>query len=208
MSECGIVVYSGKSPTGNTPCFNLGTGSGLFVNDFRTDGSRGSWLLGAGNNSVNMTNVGIAIVGGVNDGNDYFVVAFSAATNNLVVRNSSLGGLPSSAHVHGINIGTNTMGRTIVQNSIFNYLNDSITGTTNNRVVLTGNTSFSTNRSGVSVNLTGSGKMVYGDNYCELPPSITTENFKLRLRRSTQPEVTSSRPECGPVTRNFDGAGN
>jgi len=47
MSQCDIVVYGGK-PTEATPCFNLGIGSGLFIYDFRTDGSLGTWLLGAG----------------------------------------------------------------------------------------------------------------------------------------------------------------
>lgn len=171
MSECGIAVFGGDSPTGDTPCFRLGVGSGLFIYDFRTDGSRGSWLLGAGNNTVKIDNVDIASIGGANDGRNYYVVAFSAATNSLVVRNSSLGGLPSNGHVHGINIGTNTMGSTIVQNSVFNFLNDSITGTTNNRVMLTGNTSFDTNRSGKSVDLRGTGNMVYVGNFWDVPPT-------------------------------------
>jgi hypothetical protein len=54
MSECGIAVYGGHSPTGNTPCFNLGAGSGLFIHDFRTDGSVGDWLVGAGGNNVDI----------------------------------------------------------------------------------------------------------------------------------------------------------
>jgi hypothetical protein len=44
MSECSVVVYGG-TPTEPTPCFNLGVGSGLFIYDFRTDGSLGSWAL-------------------------------------------------------------------------------------------------------------------------------------------------------------------
>lgn len=171
MSECGIAVFGGDSPTGNTPCFRLGVGSGLFIYDFRTDGSRGSWLTGAGGNSVEMNNVNIASIGGANDGRDYHIVAFSAPTNSLVVRNSSLGGLPANSHVHGINIGTNTMGSTIVQNSIFSFLNDSIMGITNNRVVVTGNTSFNTNSSGKSVDLRGAGSMVYGVNFWDVPPT-------------------------------------
>jgi hypothetical protein len=73
--------------------------------------------------------------------------------------------------VHGINIGTNTMGSTIIQNCVFNFLNDSIVGTTNNRVVVTGNTSLNTNRSGKSVDLRGSGSMVYIGNYWDVPPT-------------------------------------
>jgi len=171
MSECGIAVFGGASPTGHTPCFNLGVGSGLFIYDFRTDGSLGSWLLGAGNNTVKIDHVDIASIGGANDGRDYHVVAFSAPTNSLVVRNSSFGGLSSSSHVHGINIGTNTMGSTIVQNSVFNFLNDSIVGTTNNRVMLTGNTSFNTNSSGKSVDLRGTGQMVYVGNFWDVAPT-------------------------------------
>ena len=170
MSECSVVVYGGTS-TEPTPCFNLGVGSGLFIYDFRTDGSLGSWLLGAGGNTVEMNNVDIATIGGANDGRNYYIVHFSAPTNSLVIRNSQLRGLSSSSHVHGINIGTNTMGSTIIQNCVFNFLNDSIVGTTNNRVVVTGNTSFNTNRSGKSVDLRGSGGMVYVGNYWDVPPT-------------------------------------
>jgi hypothetical protein len=63
------------------------------------------------------------------------------------------------------------MGSTIVQNCVFNYLDDSIVGTTNNRVVVTGNTSFNTNAGGQSVNLRGTGKMVYVGNYWDVPPT-------------------------------------
>ena len=170
MSECGIVVYGGKSPSEATPCFNLGPGSGLFIYGFRTDGSRGNWLLGAGGNSIVIDNVTIASIGGVNDGRDYYVVDLAAPTNTLIVRNSELRGSPSNSHVHGINIGTNTMGSTVIQNCTFNSLNDAIVGVTNNRVVVTGNTSFNTNSSGQSVNLRGTGKMVYSGNFWDVPP--------------------------------------
>jgi hypothetical protein len=170
MSQCNIVVYGGK-PTEATPCFNLGLGSGLFIHDFRTDGSLGSWLLGAGGNTVEMNNVDIASIGGVNDGRNYYIVHFRAPTNSLVVRNSQLRGLSSNSHVHGINIGTSTMGSTIVQNCEFDFLNDSIVGTTNNRVVVTGNTSFNTNGSGKSVDLRGTGRMVYAGNFWDVPPA-------------------------------------
>jgi hypothetical protein len=170
MSECSVVVYGG-TPTQPTPCFNLGVGSGLFIYDFRTDGSLGSWLLGAGGNTVEMNNVDIASIGGANDGRNYYIVHFSAPTNSLVVRNSQLRGLASNSYVHGIHIGTNTMGSTIIQNCVFNFLNDSIVGTTNNRVVVTGNTSFNTNSSGKSVDLRGTGSMVYVGNYWDVPPT-------------------------------------
>jgi hypothetical protein len=171
MSECGIVVYGGTSPAGNTPCFNLGVNSGLFIYDFRTDGSAGNWLLGAGNNTVEMNNVDIASIGGANDAHDYYVVYFTAPTNVLTMRNCQLGGLASSSHVHGIQIGTNTMGNTIVENTVFNFMNDSITGVTNNQVMLTGDTSFNTNGAGKSVDLRGSGGMVYVGNYWDIPPT-------------------------------------
>jgi hypothetical protein len=74
-------------------------------------------------------------------------------------------------HAHGINLGTNTMGWTIVQDSVFNFLNDSITGTTNNRVVVTGNTSFDTNHPGKSVDLRGTGRMVYVGNHWDVRPT-------------------------------------
>jgi hypothetical protein len=170
MSQCGVVVYGG-TPTEPTPCFNLGVGSGLFIHDFRTDGSLGSWLLGAGGNTVEMNNVSIAGIGGANDGRNYHIVHFSAPTNSLVVRNSQLGGLPSNSHVHAINIGVNTMGSTIIQNCVFNFLNDAIVGTTNNRVIVTGNSSFNTNSSGKSVDLHGTGSMVYVGNYWDVPPT-------------------------------------
>ena len=63
------------------------------------------------------------------------------------------------------------MGSTIVQNCVFEFLNDSIVGTTNNRVVVTGNTSFDTNSSGMSVDLRGTGRMVYEGNYWDVPPT-------------------------------------
>jgi hypothetical protein len=170
MSQCNIVVYGGK-PTEATPCFNLGRGSGLFIHDFRTDGSLGSWLVGAGGNTVEMNNVDIASIGGVNDGRDYYIVEFKTPTNALIVRNSRLSGLRSNSHVHGINVGINTMGYMIVQNCLFTYLNDSITGTTNNRVVLTGNTSFNTDSLGRTVDLHGTGRMVYGENFWDVPPT-------------------------------------
>jgi hypothetical protein len=170
MSRCNVVVFGG-TPTEATPCFNLGVGSGLFIYDFRTDGSLGNWLLGAGNNTVEMNNVDIGSIGGVNDGRNFYIVRFSAPTNSLVIRNSQLRGLPSNSHIHGINIGTNTMGITIIQNCIFNFLNDSIIGITNNRVVVTGNTSFNTNSSGKSVDLRGAGSMVYVGNYWDVPPT-------------------------------------
>jgi len=171
MSECGIAVFGGDSPTGNTPCFNLGVNSGLFIYDFRTDGSIGSWLVGVGNNTVEINNVDIASIGGANDGGNYYIVHFLTPTNSLIVRNSQLGGLPNNAHVHGINIGTNTMGSTIIQNCIFSFMNDSITGVTNNRAVVSGNTSFSTNPSGRSVDLRGTGSMVYVGNFWDVPPT-------------------------------------
>jgi hypothetical protein len=172
MSRCGIVTY-GSAPAANTPttCFNLGRGSGLFIHDFRTDGSTGSWLLGAGGNTVEVDNVHVARIGAGNDQKDYFVVAFAAPTNSLVVRNSYLGGLPSNSHVHGIHLGTNTMGSTIIQNCVFNFLNDSIIGTTNNKVVLTGSTSSNTNNTGKSVDLHGTGYMVYVGNFWDIPPT-------------------------------------
>ena len=170
MSECGIVVYGGKSPSEATPCFNLGRGSGLFIYGFRTDGSKASWLLGAGGNTIMIDNVTIGSIGGVNDGQDYYIVDLAAPTNTLIVRNCEFHGLPSNSHVHGINIGTNTMGSTVIQNCIFNSLNDAIVGITNNRVVVTGNTSFNTNNSGQSVNLRGTGKMVYSGNFWDVPP--------------------------------------
>jgi hypothetical protein len=77
----------------------------------------------------------------------------------------------SNNHTHGINIGTNTMGRTIIQNCSFNSLNDAIVGVTNNRVMLTGDGSFNTIASGQSVNLRGTGKMVYGGNFWDVPPT-------------------------------------
>jgi len=170
MSQCNVVVYGGK-PTEATPCFNLGRGSGLFIYDFRTDGSLGSWLLGAGNNTVVMNNVDIASIGGIDDGREYYIVHFRSPTNALTVRNSQLRGLRSNPHVHGIRIGSNTMGYTILQNCVFDSLNDSIVGTTNNRVVVTGNTSFNTNISGESVNLHGTGSMVYQGNFWDVPPT-------------------------------------
>jgi hypothetical protein len=171
MSQCGIVVYGGKSSIGNTPCFDLGRGSGLFIYDFRTDGSRGSWILGAGDNSVVIDNVTIAEIGAADDGQDYYMVQFAAPTNTLRVRNSQFRGLLSNSHVHGIDIGTNTMGDTVIQNCIFNSLNDSIVGTTNNRVMVTGNESFNTNHSGRSVDLRGTGKIVYTGNFWDVPPT-------------------------------------
>jgi hypothetical protein len=172
MADCGIVVLGGKTPIGNTPCFNLGVGSGLFIHDFSSDGSSGSWLLGAGLNTIDINNVTVSIIGRANDGQDYYMVHFAAPTNSLVVRNSQFGaGMPSNNHVHGINLGTNTMGWTIIQNCIFRALGDYVVGTTNNRVVMTGNTSFDTNRSGKSVDLRGTGKMVYTGNYWDVPPT-------------------------------------
>jgi hypothetical protein len=131
----------------------------------------GSWLVGAGGNTVEMNNVDIASIGGVNDGRDYYIVEFKTPTNALIVRNSRLSGLRSNSHVHGINVGINTMGYMIVQNCLFTYLNDSITGTTNNRVVLTGNTSFNTDSLGRTVDLHGTGRMVYGENFWDVPPT-------------------------------------
>jgi len=118
-----------------------------------------------------MNNVDIASIGGVDHGHDYYIGDFRSPTNSLLMRNSQLRGLPSNSHVHGINIGTNTMGSTIVQNCVFEFLNDSIVGTTNNRVVITGNTSFDTNNSGMSVDLRGTGRMVYEGNYWDVPPT-------------------------------------
>ncbi len=63
------------------------------------------------------------------------------------------------------------MGKTIIQNCEFSLFSDSIVGITNNRVVLTGNTSFTTNRPGRSVDLRGSGGMVYVGNYWDVPPT-------------------------------------
>ena len=171
MSECGIAVYGGHSPTGNTPCFDLGAGSGLFIHDFRTDGSVGDWLVGAGGNTVEMNNVSIAQIGGANDGSDYYLVRFAEPTNTLIMRNSQLSGHASDSHVHGIDIGTNTMGKTIIQNCEFNSFNDSIAGTTNNRVMLTGDTSFNTYKPGQSVDLRGTGGMVYAGNYWDVSPA-------------------------------------
>lgn len=171
MSECGIAVYGGNSPTGNTPCFNLGVDSGLFIYDFRTDGSLGDWLVGAGNNKVEIDNVDIASIGGANNGRNYYVVRFARPTNTLIVRNSQFGGSANDAHVHGIDIGSYTMGSTVVQNCVFNYMNDSIIGVTNNQVMITGNTSFNTNAGGKSVDLHGTGGMVYVGNYWDVPPT-------------------------------------
>jgi hypothetical protein len=75
------------------------------------------------------------------------------------------------------------MGVTIIQNCAFSSLNDAIVGTTNNRVVMTGNTSFNTNSSGKSVDLRGTGKMVYVGNYWDVPPTaLPPKPVKLRPR--------------------------
>ena len=63
------------------------------------------------------------------------------------------------------------MGSTIVQNCVFNFMNDSITGTTNNKVILTGSTSSNSNSTGKSVDLRGTGYMVYVGNYWDVPPT-------------------------------------
>jgi hypothetical protein len=63
------------------------------------------------------------------------------------------------------------MGSTIIQNCGFNFLNDSISGIRNNRAILTGSTSFNTNKSGTSVDLRGTGSMVYVGNYWDVPPT-------------------------------------
>ncbi|MGA7924740.1 MAG: hypothetical protein WCA20_01960 [Candidatus Sulfotelmatobacter sp.] len=127
-----------------------------------------------------MNNVSIAGIGGANDGRNYYIVHVSAPTNSLAARNSQPGGLPSNRHVHAINLGANTRGSTIIQNCVFNFLNDSIVGTTKNRVVVTGNTSFHTNSSGKSVDLHGAGSMVYVGNYWDVPPTSSPNHFKLR----------------------------
>jgi hypothetical protein len=88
-----------------------------------------------------------------------------------VVRNSALGGSKADQHAHGIDIGTNTMGNTVIENCTFNFMNDSITGVTNNRVMLIGNESANTNPGGKSVNLTGTGKMAYGGNFWDVVPT-------------------------------------
>lgn len=169
MSTCGIVVYGEATlPIGKTACFHLGINSGLFIYDFRNDGSQGSWLIAEGNNIIRMNHVSIDAIGTVNDGDDYYVVRFLAPTNELQMRNCSIGRLPAP-HVHGIDIGRYTMADTVVQNNVFTYMQDSITGTTNNLVVLTGNTSFAT--SGSSVKLTGPGSMVYSGNYWDVAPT-------------------------------------
>jgi hypothetical protein len=61
------------------------------------------------------------------------------------------------------------MGITIIQNCTFRSLNSPISGTTNNPVVLTGNTSLNT--IGKSVELRGNGKLDYTGNYWDLPPT-------------------------------------
>lgn len=63
------------------------------------------------------------------------------------------------------------MGSTIIQNCIFLSLNDSIVGVTNNQMMVTGNTSFNTNPLGKSVDLHGVGRMVYGNNFWDIPPT-------------------------------------
>jgi hypothetical protein len=116
-------------------------------------------------------NVSVGHIGGADDGGDYYLIRFAEPTNTLIMRSSELGGHASSSHAHGIDIGTNTMGKTIIQNCEFSLFSDSIVGITNNRVVLTGNTSFTTNRPGRSVDLRGSGGMVYVGNYWDVPPT-------------------------------------
>jgi hypothetical protein len=177
MSECGIAVYGGHSPAGNTSCFDLGVGSGLFIHDFRTDGSVGNWLAGAGGNTVELNNVSVGHIGGADDGGDYYLIRFADPTNTLIMRNSQLGGRASDSHAHGVDIGTNTMGKTIIQNCEFNSFNGAIAGTTNNRVLLTGNTSFTTNKPGQSVDLRGTGDMVYVGNYWDVPPTALLRNI-------------------------------
>jgi len=72
------------------------------------------------------------------------------------------------------------MDSTIVQNCVFDFLKDSIVGITNNRVVVTGNTAFNTNVSGKSVDLRGTGGMVYVGNYWDVPHRTSPNHFKLR----------------------------
>jgi hypothetical protein len=63
---------------------------------------------------------------------------------------------------------------------VFNSLNDSIVGTTNNRVMITGNESFNTNHGGKSVDLRGTGKMVYAGNFWDVPPTAHYADSFLR----------------------------
>ena len=96
------------------------------------------------------------------------------------MRNSQRRSLLANRRVHGIDIETNTMRNKIIQNCVLNSLNDSIIGTTNNRMVVTGNTSFNTNPnpSGRSVDLQGTGKMVYVGNYWDVPPTGFFKSFQ------------------------------
>jgi hypothetical protein len=169
-AACGTYVLGGNSIAGSSPCFNLGRGSILSLHDFSSDGSTGSWLLGAGDNQIDMNNVSVATIGRAKDDRDYYMVRFAAATNSLVVRNSDFfGGSPTNSHAHGIDLGIHTMGITIIQNCTFRALSNPIFGTTNNPVVLTGNTSLNT--IGKSVELRGNGKLDYAGNYWDVPPT-------------------------------------
>jgi len=171
MSTCAIVVYGASETTGNSPCFNLGPDSGLVIHDFRSDGSRGDWIRAAGGNVIDVNNVDVSVVGGADDGQDYYLISLLKPTNQLTVRNSRLGAVRNSRHAHGIELGTNTMGYTVVQDCVFDGFESIISGTTNNRVVLTGNTSFNTLPGGTSVDLKGSGKMLYSANLWDVPPA-------------------------------------
>jgi hypothetical protein len=82
------------------------------------------------------------------DGGGYYLVHFTEPTNTLIMRNSQLSGHAFDSRARRVDIGMNTMGKTIVQNCAFNFFNGAITGATNTRVLLTGNTSFNSNKPG------------------------------------------------------------
>lgn len=204
MTTCSTHNYGG-SDSGNAPCFKLGTNSSLFLHDFYVDGSRGSFIEATSNNTIFLDNIDLGGIGAAADGGDYYAVKLGTATNSIKIKNSRLFGKSSDAHIHGINIGTNTVGSpdaAVIQNVNFGNFNDVITGATNNPLTILGCSSTGTNSGGSSVNVTGTGTAIYANNNWDVAetalPSKVTVGYK-----TTYPFAQSGLPMVLPPSGFF-----
>jgi hypothetical protein len=177
-STCvGITRTVGGVVQNTTPtsCFNLGSGSGIYLHNFRLSASSGSFLVGAGTNTIKIENLQLPQIGSVLDGGDYYFLNFTGTNNTVRVYDSNITGYTSGpdAHEHGINFTqTNPFGTPIVlQNIAWNYMTDLLTVNANSPIMLTGNISTNTGATN-SITQSGAGAVYNWNNSFDKPVSI------------------------------------
>ena len=160
---------------GNSACFNMGSKSQLYLNNFDAGTSRGDIVTFSGG-GVHMSGRTTGQVGQAADGGDYYQIHLTGNDPNAViaVQSVSFGGRPGDVHSHGI-VADFRPGLLSVTNSVFGNQNENISSPYGVRTIISGNYSVATTGP-QSVILTGVGDVTWVGNQFDKPPLATVVN--------------------------------